>query len=377
MAKKLIGNQSRIDMNKNGRIDAEDFKILRSTMNGAFRNERKHVNHNEDYEIRYAKTRPARKGYKGKRNFDDGGTIDAFTIRVVKGVSGKPNEVISDPQEIKFKEGGGVEYVAVSQKISKKDKADFLEYINEFYGKKGIYADDLNGGFSKPELTKAINTYLKQLDSTPTWGYGDSVDRERVRQILQPSYKMFDEGGFMSYGKEKKETSFTNKDGIRVRSKVEPKEKMSEKEWMAKHNSSKEARSYMDGGSIRDIKWANADNKKLGVWLLTSVDGNAILNKSKNASELEKNVMDYYKKRGSVARMTWDDDADDGLSWVTFTDLYNEIKSYYIAGGKTETSTKKGKGNHKMKAVTDYAKKIRKDGEKWTDALRRAYQEMK
>jgi len=288
----LIGNQKRIDMNKNGRIDAEDFKILRSSMNGAFRNERKHVNHNEDYEIRYAKTRPARKGYKGKRNFDDGGTIDAFTIRVVKGVSGKPNEVISDPQEIKFKEGGGVEYVAVSQKISKKDKADFLEYINEFYGKKGIYADDLNGGFSKPELTKAINTYLKQLNSTPTWGYGDSVDRERVRQILQPSYKMFDEGGFMSYGKEKTETSFTNKDGIRVRSKVEPKEKMSEKEWMSKHNSSKEARSYM-------------------------------------------------------------------------------------AGGKTETSTKKGKGNHKMKAVTDYAKKIRKDGEKWTDALRRAYQEMK
>ena len=373
----LIGNQKRIDMNKNGRIDAEDFKILRSTMNGAWRNEQKHVNKEEDYEVRYAKTRPARKGYKGKRNFDDGGTIDAFTIRVVKGVSGKPNEVISDPQEIKFKEGGGVEYVAVSQKISKKDKADFLEYINEFYGKKGIYADDLNGGFSKPELTKAINTYLKQLDSTPTWGYGDSVDRERVRQILQPSYKIFDEGGFMSYGKEKMETSFTNKDGIRVRSKVEPKEKISEKEWMAKHNSSKEARSYIAGGSIRDIKWANADNKKLGVWLLTSVDGNAILNKSKNATELEKNVMDYYKKRGSVARMTWDDDADDGLSWVTFTDLYNEIKSYYMAGGKTETSTKKGKGNHKMKAVTDYAKKIRKDGEKWTDALRRAYQEMK
>jgi hypothetical protein len=141
-------------------------------------------------------------------------------------------------------------------------------------------------------LTKAINTYLKELGSTPTWGYGDSVDRERVRQILQPSYKMFDEGGFMSYKKEEKETSFTNKDGIRVRSKVEPKEKMSEKEWMSKHNSSKEARAY-DGG------------------------------------------------------------------------------------GKTETPAKKGKGNHKMKAVTEHAKKIRKDGEKWTDALRRAYQEMK
>lgn len=179
----------------------------------------------------------------------------------------------------------------------------------------------------------------------------------------------FDEGG--------KVNSFTNKDGIRVRSKVEPKEKMSEKEWMAKHNSSKEARSYMAGGSIRDIKWANVDNRKLGVWLLTSVDGNAILNKSKNASELEKNVMDYYKKRGSVARMTWDDDADDGLSWVTFTDLYNEIKLYYMDGGKTETPTKKGKGNHKMKATTDLARKIRKEGEKWTDAIKRASLQLK
>jgi transposase len=30
-----------------------------------------------------------------------------------------------------------------------------------------------------------------------------------------------------------------------------------------------------------------------------------------------------------------------------------------------------------IETLTEYAKKIRKDGEKWTDALRRAYQEMK
>ena len=44
-------------------------------MNGAWRNERKHVNHSEDYEVRYAKPRPTRTGYKGKRKFDDGGGI--------------------------------------------------------------------------------------------------------------------------------------------------------------------------------------------------------------------------------------------------------------------------------------------------------------
>ncbi len=74
----LIGNQKRIDMNKNGKIDAEDFKLLRSSMNGAWRNERKHVNHDEDYEVRYAKKKPSRTGYKGKRKFGEGGGISNF-----------------------------------------------------------------------------------------------------------------------------------------------------------------------------------------------------------------------------------------------------------------------------------------------------------
>jgi hypothetical protein len=47
-------------------------------MNGAWRNERKHVNHSEDYEVRYAKPRPKRTGYKGKRKFKDGGGISNF-----------------------------------------------------------------------------------------------------------------------------------------------------------------------------------------------------------------------------------------------------------------------------------------------------------
>lgn len=72
----LLGNQKRIDMNKNEKIDAEDFKLLRSSMNGAWRNERKHVNHNEDYEIRYARKKPSRTGYKGKRKFGEGGGVE-------------------------------------------------------------------------------------------------------------------------------------------------------------------------------------------------------------------------------------------------------------------------------------------------------------
>ena len=96
---------------------------------------------------------------------------------------------------------------------------------------------------------------------------------------------------------------------------------------------------FADGGgvskiSIRDIDWSNEENHKLGVWLLTRPDGNIILAKSNNANDLEKFVMAYAKKRGSVAKMkynsedfTEDSEADDGLSWVTFGDLWEEVKS--------------------------------------------------
>jgi hypothetical protein len=86
---------------------------------------------------------------------------------------------------------------------------------------------------------------------------------------------------------------------------------------------------YNRGGkiTIRDIEWSNDDNKQLGLWLLTSVDGNKIVRNSKNAHDLEKNVMEYYAKKGSIAKMKWDDNSDEGLAWVTFVDLYNEINS--------------------------------------------------
>jgi hypothetical protein len=82
----LIGNQKSIDLNKNGKIDAEDFKLLRTTMNGAWRNEHKHVNSTSrkdgkviDYEVNYArKFNPSRKGYKGK-TFANGGGVDRFS----------------------------------------------------------------------------------------------------------------------------------------------------------------------------------------------------------------------------------------------------------------------------------------------------------
>lgn len=51
---------------------------------GSVTNERKHVNKDEDYEVRYAKPRPSRTGYKGVRSFEGGGDTDIQNIKLAK-----------------------------------------------------------------------------------------------------------------------------------------------------------------------------------------------------------------------------------------------------------------------------------------------------
>ena len=70
-----------------------------------------------------------------------------------------------------------------TRKQLKKELQDFLEYCNDFYGINGTY----DMGYSKSEIRVAINQYLRNLltDKIQTWGGGDSIDRERVHEILE------------------------------------------------------------------------------------------------------------------------------------------------------------------------------------------------
>lgn len=68
---------------------------------------------------------------------------------------------------------------------------EFRDYVHSFYGKDGIY--DLGCGI--PDIEKAILQYVchcLQLENRWNdgfvrnhWGDGDSLDRERVRFILE------------------------------------------------------------------------------------------------------------------------------------------------------------------------------------------------
>jgi len=65
----------------------------------------------------------------------------------------------------------------------------FLEYVYGFYGKDtGIYAKDHDGGYTIVEIAHAIQAYMHNLPTSDTYGNGDSIDRERVRDYLRLEY---------------------------------------------------------------------------------------------------------------------------------------------------------------------------------------------
>ena len=79
-------------------------------------------------------------------------------------------------------------------KITKNSQSQFINYVLDFYGKCGIYplADPIinNKFVERDDVLKAFKKYKSLLETARllrtnyTWGDGDSLDRERVRDIL-------------------------------------------------------------------------------------------------------------------------------------------------------------------------------------------------
>ena len=72
-----------------------------------------------------------------------------------------------------------------NKQITKTEIKEFQNYCLGFYGKNGIYSDELKGGVSSNLMSKAIQIYLLSINEMRNWGGGDSLDRERVREILE------------------------------------------------------------------------------------------------------------------------------------------------------------------------------------------------
>jgi hypothetical protein len=193
-----------------------------------------------------------------------------------------------------------------------------------------------------------------------------------------------------------------------------------EGDWMMKKNSSKEARSYAGGGSLNNyelfLKLKNSlkpnqrgsNQSKLlgytmyernGAYQVTrTIDGNEI-----NVSKTFENFFPYKSKSkyAGGGKVTFSEKAkaiaknfegkrvepkyqkeygkvyDSKEAKEVGNKIAGSQKAKYDAKAEKGAEVKKGKGNHKMKATTDLARKIRKDGEKWTDAIKRASLQLK
>ena len=83
-------------------------------------------------------------------------------------------------------------------KITENSQSQFINYVLDFYGKSGIYplTDPVihNKFVERDDVLKAFNKYKSLLETarllrtTYTWGGGDSLDRERVRDILLQNF---------------------------------------------------------------------------------------------------------------------------------------------------------------------------------------------
>jgi hypothetical protein len=296
--------------------------------------------------------------------FDDGGSInnlsrEEFMKKEIDSQKQKENSITFKKYKVNVYEDG---YPFVEPLMTN----NFVEAIN--FAKKTI--ESQRGYRSTSKDLFAIIDKFQAIEQRSNVRYPYSEIARFSEEDLKTS--KFDEGGVMSRlltrkkDQPKVETTNENIDlnedsRIRVRpSSFVRKDK--EGDWMMKKNSSKEARSYAGGGKIR---YEDYDDE-IDMWDKLSIS------QRKNLLDSQEDL-EQYGNHSEIAQDDWDE-LDDYVTDVLENNFKNKM---YAGGGKTETPTKKGRGNHKMKATTDLAKKIRKDGEKWTDALRRASQQMK
>ena len=61
---------------------------------------------------------------------------------------------------------------------------EFIDYVMSFYGPDGVYGKEYK--MRRMEVNNAIKVYFKRIEEYEwlEWGNGDSLDRERVRDIV-------------------------------------------------------------------------------------------------------------------------------------------------------------------------------------------------
>jgi hypothetical protein len=119
------------------------------------------------------------------------------------------------------------------------------DFMSGAYAEKGLEVNDLNSLIKQGYRFHggdAFETYKEVKDIL------DDIKSDNFDYVI---VKVNGKYPYYTIGQKAKETTYMrNKDGIKVKSVAMPEKKLSEAEWMAKHNDSPESRTYAVGGGI-------------------------------------------------------------------------------------------------------------------------------
>lgn len=158
---------------------------------GAVTNERKHVNHDEDYEVRYAKPRPSRKGYKGARKFMAGGSFANGG-----GVENKYNSMSKDDKEELMREKIGMGRTPFSEYEKYNQLSNYhKEEVNKHFNTKKFMAGGMNG-----ETPRIYVADLEAYNSGRLVGeWLDLADYDNADELMDAIQNLLDSWGVEEY----------------------------------------------------------------------------------------------------------------------------------------------------------------------------------
>jgi hypothetical protein len=250
---------------------------------GGYTNERRHVNKAQDYEVRYAKNKPNRTGYFGKRSFDDGGFM-------------------TDP--------------------------NFGDFQN------GVYA---TGGVTKNYINR------NQLN-TITIKKGDKKLTYKVSDVYNGAYKLEDGGNL-------ERTAFyvSKRNVVKVQLKDGKDVKVANGYWIKKGAKPIHTSKYDDGGEVEYKGGGKTTFKEKATAIAKNFEGKKVEPK-------------YQKEYGKTY--------DKAEAKEVGNKIAGSQKAKYDSKMSVGGSTKRG-------GAMQLAKQIRKDGESWQSALKRANEQMR
>lgn len=405
--------------------------------------------------------------YETKVDYAEGGDIEAFSMRMVKGSGAKPTEVITEEKEVKFVKGGFLrdkrnEYLSklsdkeadVWDKIGAKsgseirnNKKMLKEYAEgvekmlkkESVGKGGFDQEDYDyytdenahlfneflvwNGYYEPEMTVEQKKWRKERFSDPK--YKNYVADPEVITVIETSSSEKKSKNYIVKADIKSVT--VNQKGMKYTFKGS--DVLNGANILEKGSLLETKAIYIPKRDVLSVELKDGSEVKPsnGYWIKKDASGELFKPKSEK-SESKFKIGDFvYNKRTKtigVVRDVFDKgevrtDAD-GVVSVSEITIYNKgnathrkakiapstqkelEKSSFEDGGKLKNTDsenedcdddddddddyekaekgaviKKKSGNPKMKEAMVLAKKIRKDGEKWTDAVKRAYAQLK